>query len=546
MIRASSSLAIALLFAAGGLRAQTWDGGGTNSNWNTKNNWNPNTTPAFNNSTDLIFAGSTRLTPDLNGNRTVNSITFASGASGFTLLGDNGPNSETLTFNGSGAALTQSSANDQSLVMNRIRFSAATTIDTGGAGTLFLGDGTATAGRLYGNSDITKTGTGGTLVLAADNSNWSGDLALDAGIVEARHSSALGGTSGTTTVASGAALHLAAGGLTIAENLTLTGSGSSGTGALRNVATTGTNTVSSTVALAGLTRIEADAGGTLALAGGITATNQNVTLGGAGTLLLSGALATGAGTLTKEGAGTLRLAATNTFTGTTVISAGTIIAEAAAVFSATANLTVSTGASLALNNTAQTIGSLGGDGTVDFGTSGSLTLASGSATFSGSFAGSGTIIIGPGATLVLGTDFSAPNLNLILAGGTLNLNGTTSTFGNLELTGSSVLDFGSSTASTLTVNNLTFQNSGLQLSVQNWADLTDYFYAQNFPGATPDLRGSLPTTQVVFSGYTGNDTGWLSYDTQVTPVPEPRVYGALLLLGAAGLVAWRRRAKLRA
>ena len=546
MFRIRSSLAAVLLIAACGLRAQTWDGGGTNNNWSTKNNWNPNTTPSFNNSTDLIFTGSTRLTPDLNGNRTVNSVTFSSGASGFTLLGDNGPNNETLTFNGAGAALTQSSAADQSLLMNRIRFSAATTINTAGAGTLFLGDGTATAGLLYGNNDVTKTGTGGALVLAADNSNWNGDLALNAGVVEARHSSALGSTTGATTVAGGAALHLATGGLSIAETLTLTGDGSGGTGALRNIATAGTNTVTAAVALAGPTRIEADAGGTLALAGGITGTDQNLIIGGAGTVLLSGALATGAGTLTKEGTGTLRLAATNSFTGTTVISAGTIIAEATGVFSATANLTIALGAGLALNDTAQTIGSLGGAGTVDFGTNGSLTLASGSATFSGSFAGSGTIIIGPGATLILGTDFSAPNLNLILAGGTLSLNGTTSTFGNLELTGSSVLDFGSSTASTLTVNNLTFQNSGLQLTVQNWADLTDFFYAQNFSGATPDLRASSPTNQVVFSGYTGNDTAWLSYDNQITPVPEPRVYGALLVLAAAGFVAWRRRPALRA
>lgn len=546
MFRIRSSLAAVLLLGAGGLRAQTWDGGATSSIWNTKNNWNPNSTPSFNTSTDLTFAGSTRTTPDMNGNRTVNSITFAAGAAGFSLLGTNGSNNETLTLGGAGAGFTQNSANDQSLLMNRIQLGVATAITTTGAGDLILGNGTATSGQLYGTGTITKTGTGGALVLAANNSNWTGNLALNAGIVEARHSSALGSATGTTTVAGGAALHLATGGLSVAETITLSGTGSGGTGALRNIATTGTNTVSAAVALAGPTRIEADAGGTLALAGGITGTAQNLTVGGAGTVLLSGALATGAGTLTKEGSGTLRLAATNSFTGTTVISAGTIIAEAAAVFSATANLTVSTGASLALNNTAQTIASLGGAGTVDFGTSGSLTLAAGSATFSGSFAGAGTLIIGPGATLVLGTDFSAPNLNLILAGGTLSLNGTTSTFGHLELTGSSVLDFGSSTASTLTVNNVTFQNSGLQLSVQNWADLTDYFYAQNFPGATPDLRGSSPTNQVVFSGYTGSDTAWLAYDNQITPVPEPRVYGALFVLGAAGLVAWRRRAVLRA
>lgn len=261
MSRLTSSLLTVLLLAAANLRAQTWNDGGTGNNWNTRNNWSPNTTPSFNNSTDLIFTNSTRLTPDLNGSRTVNSVAFSSSASGFTLLGDNGPNNVTLTFNGTGAALTQSSAADPSLPMNRIRFSAAKTIDPSRAGRLFLGDDTANAGLFYGN------------------------LALNAGLVEARHSSAHSSTTG--------------------------------------------------------------------------------------------------------------------------------------------------------------------------------------------------------------------------ASGILSPNSTTSTFGKLELTDSSVLDFGSSPASTLTINNVTFQNNGLQLNVQNCADFTDYFYAVNCPDATPDLRGFLPTNQVVFSGYNG-------------------------------------------
>lgn len=545
MFRFLILVAAASLFSANAIRAQTWDGGGTNDRWSTRNNWNPNTTPTFNNAADLIFSGNARTSPDMNGSRTVNSITFDSGAAAFTLLGDNGPNSETLTFNGSGAGILQNSANDQTMLMNRIRFNSATTITVSGAGDLYLGDGTASAGRFYGANNLTKDGTGGSLVLGANNSNWSGDLAIDAGSVEARADNALGGTGGTTTVAAGAALNLGAGGLAIAESVTLSGTGSGGTGALRNTAGSGTNTVSAAIALAGDTRINADAGGTLALTGGITGTDRNLTVGGAGSVNVSGAIATGTGGLTKDGAGTLRLAATNSFTGITVIGAGTIVAEASAVFGGTAALSVGAGALLDLNSTAQTVGNLGGSGTVGFGTGGSLTLSAGSGTFSGGFTGSGTIIVGAGATLTLGVDFNAPNLNLILAGGSLNLNGTTATFGTLNITGTSILDFGSSTASVLTVNDVTFQSSGLQLTLQNWVNLSDYFYAQTFTGAPTDTRGVSPVNQIVAGGYSNNDTVWQSYDSQITPVPEPSVYGALFMLGTAGFVVWRRRSAQR-
>lgn len=41
-----------------------WDGGGTNSNWSTANNWHPNQTPIDG---DIVrFDGSTRLTPNNN------------------------------------------------------------------------------------------------------------------------------------------------------------------------------------------------------------------------------------------------------------------------------------------------------------------------------------------------------------------------------------------------------------------------------------------------------------------------------------------------
>lgn len=528
-----------------GLSAQTWDGGAIDSFWGSKKNWNPNTTPSFNNSTDLRFTGSVRTTPDMNGNRTVNSITFAAGASAFSLLGTNGSNNETLTFAGTGAGLVQQSGNAQTLLMNRLSWSAAATITTTGAGALTIGNGSATSGQFYGSGDLTKTGTGGTLVLNANNANWTGNLAINQGVVEARYSgNALGGGAGTTSVASGATLQLGTGGLTFGENLTLAGNGVGGAGALRNVAGSGTNVVSGAVGLTADTRVAAEAGGTLVLSGDISGAGRTLTASGAGNLTISGQIATGTGGLTKEGAGVLRLTSPigNSFTGATVITAGSIVTAASNQFNNAASMTVGNGTLLSLNNFTQTVGSLAGGGTVDFGTGGTgqLILSGGAGTFDGVFAGTGELVIRAGATLTLGANFNAPNLTITLAGGTLNLNGTTSTFGKLNITGDSLLDFGDTTASVLTVDDVAFQNAGWQLSIQNWIDLTDYFYAQNFTGATPGVRGAAPQNQVVFTGFSGNSTAWLAFDRQVTPVPESAVYG-LVLVGVTGVVVAGRR-----
>ena len=538
-----------LVSGAAKLWGQTWDGGGANARWNTANNWNPNGTPGFDATTDLVFSGSTRTSPDMNGNRTVNTLTFSAGASAFSLLGVNGGNSETLTLAGASAGVFQQAVNAQAMTMNRINWSVAGALDTSGAGTLTIGDGTATSGQFYGTGNLTKTGTGGALVLNGNNTNWTGSLTINQGVVEARMSgSALGGGSGTTTVASGAVLQLGTGGLTFGENLTMAGDGVSGGGALRNVAGAGTNTVSGTVTLTADTRVAADAGGTLVVSGSIAGTGRTITADGAGNITLTGLIGTGAGGLIKEGAGALRLASPvgNSFTGATVITAGSVITAASNQFNNAASMSVGNGTLLSLNDFTQTVGSLAGGGTVDFGAGGSgqLVLSGGAGVFDGVFSGTGELVIRTGATLTLGANFNAPNVKITLAGGTLNLNGTTSTFGNLNITGNSILDFGNSVATVLTVNDIAFQSSIQQLSLQNWVRLTDYFFAQNFTGAVPDMTGSTPQNQITFSGFSANSTGWASYDRQIAPIPEPGTFGAWFVAAAGALIAWRRRRRL--
>ena len=47
--------------------------------------------------------------------------------------------------------------------------------------------------------------------------------------------------------------------------------------------------------------------------------------------------------------------------------------------------------------------------------------------------------------------------------------------------------------------------------------------------------------QVTFNGFNAANTQWQSYDNQVTPVPEPGTYGAILLSSGLLLFSWRRR-----
>lgn len=275
--------------------------------------------------------------------------------------------------------------------------------------------------------------------------------------------------------------------------------------------------------------------GTLSLSSTLTGTNRDLTFDAAGDISVSGNITTGSGTLTKQGTGNLILSGTNTYTGLTTVSAGAIVLAAANVFADTGQISIASGASLQLNNLADTIGRLSGAGAVDFGSAGTgqLRLNAGTSTFAGSFAGSGELIIGAGATLTLGANFTNTNLKITLDGGTLDLAGYSLTAGALSITGNSTVDF--SSGSVLAVDSLGFGSTGLLLSAQNWADASDYFYSQ-----TGYAQGGAPLNQMQFQGWSTADTKWQAYDSQITPVPESATYGAWLLAGLGAVGLWRR------
>jgi autotransporter-associated beta strand protein len=164
--------------------------------------------------------------------------------------------------------------------------------------------------------------------------------------------------------------------------------------------------------------------------------------------------------------------------------------------------------------------------------------------------GAGTLILGTTDKTYTGTttisagtmqlDFNQTFSTVALAGGTLKLNSASNAITTLNITGNSTIDFASA-AATLNVTNLTI-SAGVTLTITNWANAADFFYATSWTGAVVDTRGSTPMNQVTFNGFTAANTQWQGYDSQVTPVPEPSAYGALLLGALTALFAWRRRA----
>jgi fibronectin-binding autotransporter adhesin len=166
---------------------------------------------------------------------------------------------------------------------------------------------------------LTKIGSG-TLVLAGDNT-YTGTTEVQVGILEIKSAAALGATSAGTTVSSGATLRLnPSSAITVAEPLTIAGTGVSEMGALYNA--NASNTWSGPITLSHHTSIGVAAGSQLTISGRIGPLNWwekwSLTKLGEGTLILSNNTnAYTGGTTVKEG--TLRLGITNAIpTGTVV------------------------------------------------------------------------------------------------------------------------------------------------------------------------------------------------------------------------------------
>ncbi len=445
-----------------------------------------------------------------------------------------------------------------------------------GAGTMSMRTGTLTVGNAsnttfsgvitdsYGT--LVKQGTG-SLTLSGNNT-YSGLTTINAGTIVAASDNALGASTYGNTIASGAALGLQ-GNINLTEGqFNVTGTGVSSTGAIRNLS--GSNTLNAALDLGGNTTIAADAG-TLTTTGQINLGSNTLTVAGAGNTSLNGAI-TNSGSVTKTGAGTLTLGGTsaNSFGGALNVNDGTVILGKTAGTNAVAGsaisigdgvgaassailrlgasnqiadytglLTVNSDGVFQLNNFSESINTLAGTGRIDLGTSGALTVGvnSGNSTFGGSLLGTGTFTKAGSGLLEIATDLAFGG-TFNLGGGTLRLNDINLTLATLNITGNSTIDFAGVDAS-LFVTNLTI-SAGVTLNIINWSNAVDFFFATNWAGAVLDTRGSSPMNQITFNGFNAADTQWQGYDHQITPVPEPSTYGALLVGVLITLFCYRR------
>jgi len=342
---------------------------------------------------------------------------------------DNHLSSGTLTLNG-GTLANNSAA---FTIDNAVAISASGgtfNISGGGATTVGL------SGVVSGSGTLTKNGAA---ILQLDGSNtFTGAMNVVAGTVVANHANAFGTTAGSTTVAAGATVRVA-GGLTIAENFTVAGLGTtvSGTdyGALHLVS--GSSTLSGNVTMSETTSVSsADIGATLTLSGVLSGGVYGLRKTGAGTLVLSNtgneAARSGYTTVLE---GTLQISdddqlSSGTLTlggGTLAITGATTIDNAVALASGS---TISTTANAALS------GALSGTGPLTKTGASTLTLAGDS----GGHSGAVNVTAG-GLTLSGGTALGDSSAVTLWGGTTLTV-ASTETIGSLAGVGNATLNAG--------------------------------------------------------------------------------------------------------
>ncbi|MBL9214950.1 MAG: autotransporter-associated beta strand repeat-containing protein [Opitutaceae bacterium] len=249
--------------------------------------------------------------------------------------------------------------------------------------------------------------------------------------------------------------------------------------------------------------------------GGTTAA-ETFTSGG-NAVFSAGTNATGTYTVTVSG--TQNVSSINVQEGTPTFTGGTINFS-----DSTPDFTVGSGRTVTVNSNIS-----GTNGLNKLG-AGTLVFASSDKTYTGTTNISAGIL-----SLTANQAFDTVSLT----GGTLSLNNVSASITTLQITANSTIDFAGS-SSTLNVTNLSI-SAGVTLTITNWANAADFFYTTNWTGATYNTSGAAPMNRIDFNGAPASATLWQGYDNQITPVPEPSLYGALLLLAASGFVFWRRQ-----
>ncbi len=432
---------------------------------------------------------------------------------------------------------------------------------------------TATIGttNLSGWNGLRKYGTG-RLEITSSNS-YGGVTDIREGSVIVSADGALGTSTWGNVVAAGANLSIT-GDTTLTEGeIGISGTGTSGEGAITSVS--GNNTINSAITVDSNATISTQGGSNLTFGGsGGFAVNNDLTISGSGNTTINNQLY-GSGGITKEGTGTLTFdgSSQNSVSGGLDINEGTVVlartdgvsaagqgpinvgdgsgAAGSAVLRLNANnqiadyitgLYVHDDGLIDIGDFTESVNVIGGTGTINIDANGNFTVGvnSGSSTFGGTLTGTGNFIKTGSGTLTFNNDvlFSG---SVFLNGGTLDLNGFDIGFDSLFVGANSVINFGDGTASHFSLSSLELAD-GVTLTISNWVDGSDLFITNDWLDAVYDTTGNIPMTQVIFNGFNPGDTNWRSIDDQITPIiPEPSAYGTIFM--AFGLSAWlvRRR-----
>ncbi len=431
---------------------------------------------------------------------------------------------------------------------------------------------TATIGttNLAGWNGLRKFGTGRLEITSANS--YGGITNIQAGSVQVSADGALGSSTWGNVVASGANLSIT-GGTTLTEGeIGISGTGTSGEGAITSIA--GSNTINSAITVDNDATIAAQSGSNVTIGGGGgLALNNDLTVAGAGNTTISNSVY-GSGGITKDGTGTLTFdgSASNSSSGGLNINEGTVVLARTDGVSAAGQgpVTVGDGVGTAgsavlrldannqiadyitglyveddglidIGDFTESINIIGGTGTINIDAGGNFTVGvnSGSSTFGGDLTGTGNFIKTGSGALTFNNDVLF-NGSVFLNGGTLDLNGFDIGFDSLYVGANSVINFGSSLDSIFTLGSLELAD-GVTLTIANWADGSDLFVTSDWLDAVYDTQGDLPMSQIVFNGFSGGDTAWRSIDDQITPIiPEPSAYGAIFMALSLGTWLCRR------
>jgi len=511
-LRSFLLLASSSLLAISSASAQSWDGS-SNGDWLTGANWTGDVAAGSTTSTDTDIA-----VFNVNANNTIGINMTTAGGNYYLGAIDNTNATARVIQNTSGTTgvLTLNGATVNSVANTILRNSASTllTIGNSASGTLGLALGNATSNVIQitgaggitinsiirGSNGITTQGGGaGALTLAGSNT-YTGVTAISNSTVTVSNANGLGSNTGGnhTTIAytggqngTGGRL-LLSGGITVAENITITGNDNTGNAGYVPAigSSSGTNTFSGTITLTGtgagnVIRLGV---GTTIFSGTITQTGMATALGLQGTTTVNNPITINGGAVTVIGGSSVATLSgvSGSGIGTAgVAQGGTLVLGVTNALNTNANLTIGTfggtdSGTVSLNGFDQTVRALTSSSTtIQSGTrivrnnsaSRASTLTVGNGGGSGTF--NGTIVNGAAATLALvktgagtqtlvntntytgGTSINEGTLTLghasdtLANNGAVNINGGTLALGtNSDTVGAVTLTSGSITSST--------------------------------------------------------------------------------------------------